>query len=148
MVVNTDDPIFVRLEEQIAWYDRKSSQAQKAYKRMKMVEIFAAAVIPFLAGMHVPEAAWITGALGVLITIFEGVLHLNQYQQHWTDYRTTCEALRHEKFLYLADAAPYGDAANVRAILAERVEALVSRENAQWSQLQSQTSSARAAQTA
>ena len=140
--LNTDDPIFSRLEEQIVWYDRKSSSAQKAYKRMKVVEIFAAAVIPFLAGLRMPQLAWVTGGLGVLITILEGVLHLNQYQEHWTNYRATCESLRHEKFTCIAGAAPYGGAANPRTMLAERVEALVSRENAQWSLLQHQTASA------
>jgi Protein of unknown function (DUF4231) len=46
------DPIFTRLEDQITWYDRKSQSAQHIYKRLKVLEIFAAAIIPFLAGFH------------------------------------------------------------------------------------------------
>jgi len=68
----------------------------------------------------------------VLITILEGILHLNQYQENWTNYRTTAESLKHEKFLYLAKAGPYANAVDPRASLAERIEAIVSQENSQW----------------
>ena len=37
------DPIMERLEDQIAWYDRKSTKNQRAFKRTKIVEISAAA---------------------------------------------------------------------------------------------------------
>jgi hypothetical protein len=47
-------------------------------------------------------------------------------------YRSTCEALKHEKHLWLAKAGPYLEAANPEALLAERVEALISREHAKW----------------
>jgi hypothetical protein len=140
------DPIMARLEDQIAWYDRKSAKAQRAYKRMKVVEILAAAVIPFLAGFHFPHVTLITGSLGVLITILEGLLHLNQYQQNWTNYRSTCEALRHEKFVYLAGAGPYASAPNPHALLAERIESLVSQEHAQWASVQQQQVKVEAAQ--
>ena len=138
MVDTGPDPILQRLEDQITWYDRKSLSAQHIYKRMKVTEILAAAVIPFLAGFHFRYATLVTGGLGVLITIFEGILHLNQYQQNWTNYRSTCEALRHEKFVYLGNAGPYANAPNPHALLAERVESLVSQEHAQWVSLQQQ----------
>src|SRR5258707_10788862 len=97
----TDDPIIARLEDQIGWYDRKSLSNQHIYKRIKVVEILAASMIPFLAALTFPYVALVTGGLGVLITVLEGLIHLNQYQQNWTTYRSTCEALRHEKFTYL-----------------------------------------------
>ena len=136
------DPIYTRLEDQIGWYDRKSSAAQRAFKRIKILEIFAAAIIPFLAGISLPHDKLIIAGLGVLITILEGFLHLNQYQQIWGSYRSTCEALRHEKYMYLASAGPYTNAADPRALLAERVEATVSKEDAQWSSLQQQSGQA------
>ena len=132
------DPIYARLEEQIAWYDRKSRSAQRAFKRIKVAEIFAAAVIPFLAGISIPNDKLIIAGLGVLITILEGFLHLNQYQQLWTTYRGTCEALKHEKYVYLGKAGPYATAADAHALLAERVESLVSQEHAQWNSVQQQ----------
>ncbi len=133
------DPIYGRLEDQIDWYDRKSRSAQRIFKRIKIVEILAAAAIPFLAGMNYPFDRQVTGGLGVLITILEGLLHLNQYQQNWTNYRSTCEALKHEKFVYLAKAGPYATAPDPRALLAERIESTVSQEHAQWASVQQQS---------
>lgn len=127
-----DDPIFARLTEQLAWYSSKSRAARTAFKRIKFVEIMAAAVIPFLTGQHWPYVTYIVGGLGVVITVLEGVLHLNQYQENWTNYRNTAESLKHEKFLFLAKAGPYASAADARMLLAERMEALISQENSQW----------------
>jgi hypothetical protein len=129
---SSTDPISQRLSEQITWYDSKSIYCHKAYKRIKVVEIISAAIIPLVAVMNIPHAPIVTGSLGVLITVLEGLLHLNQYQQNWTTYRSTCEALRHEKYLYLAKANPYATASDPYALLAERVESLVSQENAKW----------------
>jgi hypothetical protein len=130
------DPIYARLEDQIDWYDRKAAHAQHTFKRIKIVEILAAAMIPFLAAVnfHSPTTQkLVTAGLGVLITILEGILHLNQYQQIWSSYRSTCEGLKHEKFTYLANAGPYAGVADPRALLAERVETMLSQEHAQWS---------------
>ena len=132
------DPIMERLEDQISWYDRKSLTNQRMFKRIKMIEILAAAVIPFLAAFNPPHIGLVTGALGVLITVLEGMLHLNQYQQNWIAYRSTCESLRHEKYTYLGKASPYANIADPHALLAERIESLVSQEHAKWASAQQQ----------
>ena len=137
-VIGSTDPITERLEEQIAWYDRKSIYNQKVYKLIKVIEILAAALIPFIAALSIKHATIVTGSLGVLITVLEGLLHLNQYQQNWTSYRSTCEALKHEKYVYLAKAAPYAGVPDTYALLAERIESLVSQEHAKWASAQSQ----------
>jgi hypothetical protein len=139
--VPATDPVMERLEDQISWYDRKSGYNQRAYKRIKIVEIVSAALIPFVGAFNVAHIAYLTGALGVIITILEGLLHLNQYQQNWSAYRSTCESLRHEKFCYLAKAADYAASPDPRALLAERIESLVSQEHAKWSATQQQTNS-------
>jgi hypothetical protein len=132
------DPIMERLEDQIAWYDRKSLANQLVYKRIKIVEILAAAIIPFLAVLKLPIGAIVTGGLGVLITMLEGMLHLNQYQQNWIAYRSTCESLKHEKYTYLGKASPYANVPDPHALLAERIESLVSQEHAKWASVQQQ----------
>ena len=48
-------------------------------------------------------------------------------------YRSTAEALKHEKYLFLSSAGPYAAADRLR-LLAERVEDLVSQEHAKWTQ--------------
>jgi hypothetical protein len=133
------DPIFNRLEDQIDWYDRKSRSARRVFKRIKVIEIIAAATIPFLAALTFPYDKLVTAGLGVLITVLEGLLHLNQYQQIWSNYRSTCEALKHEKYVYLAKAGPYASSPDTRALLAERIESTVSQEHAQWASIQQQS---------
>jgi len=133
---STPDPIVTRLEDQIVWYDRKSLHNQRAFKRIKVTEIVAAALIPFISATNIPHLALVTAGLGVLITVLEGLLHLNQYQQNWITYRSTCEQLNHEKYVYIALAGPYVNVADPRALLAERLEALVSQEHAKWASVQ------------
>lgn len=132
------DPVMARLEDQIDWYDRKSSRNQCIFRRIKSTEIIAAAMIPFVSVFRYSFISYATAGLGVLITVLEGMLHLNQYQQNWINYRSTCEELKHEKFVYLGHAGPYTSAADPRALLAERVESLVSQEHAQWASVQQQ----------
>lgn len=132
------DPILARLDEQLDWYDRKSLSNQRYFKRIKIAEIIAAALIPFLSAINFKHVTLWTAGLGVLITVLEGWLHLYQFQQNWTTYRSTCEQLKHEKYLYLGGAPPYANVANPRALLAERVESLVSQEHAKWASIQQQ----------
>src|ERR1700759_1253748 len=126
------DVIMQRLEDQISWYSAKSRDAHRMYRRLKMIEIIAAALIPFVAGLHFPYVAMMTGGLGVLVTVIEGLIHLNQYQQNWTTYRATAEGLKHEKYMYLAKAGSYASATDPHAMLAEHVEGMVSQEGARW----------------
>lgn len=123
-------PTWARLEEQIEWYDRKSGNAQHWFKRLKIGQIVTAAAIPVMAGNSAP--AWLVGGAGALIVVLEGLQQLQQYQQNWASYRATCERLKHERFLFMAKAGPYAASPNPEALLAERVEGLVSQEHAAW----------------
>ena len=124
------NPAFERLEDQIPWYDTKSMENQKWYKRLKVAEIIAAAIIPFAAGFDGPGI--LTGILGILIVIFIGIQSLNQYHDNWISYRSTAEQLKHEKYLWLSKAGSYKDINNPEVMLAERIESLISREHAKW----------------
>ena len=146
-----EDPNIERIEDQIDWYDKKSGIYQKRYKRIKLIEIVAAAIIPFLSALHFSDpnvlfpftsvrfatvVGTVTALLGVLITVLEGVLQLQQYQQNWVAYRATCEALKHEKFTYIAGAGVYAEAAKPHVLLVERFETISSQENTKWASLQ------------
>src|SRR3954454_14691658 len=131
-------PAWERLETQIAWYDRKSNQNQRWFKRLKVLQIVTAAAIPVGAAAGVDPN--VIGGGGALIVVLEGLQQLQQYQQNWTTYRSTCERLKHEKYLYLASAGPYTKAPRPDALLAERVEGLVSQEHAAWVSQQQEAS--------
>ena len=131
-------PAWERLETQIAWYDKKSNQNQRWFKRLKVLQIVTAAAIPVAAAAGVD--AGVIGGGGALIVVLEGLQQLQQYQQNWTTYRSTCERLKHDKYLYLAHAGPYTKAPRPEALLAERVEGLVSQEHAAWVSQQQEAS--------
>lgn len=54
-------PTVNRLEHQIQWYDQKSQYCQRLFKALKAVTI-------------------ISGVLGAVIVVVEGLQQLNQYQ--------------------------------------------------------------------
>jgi hypothetical protein len=124
-----EDPTWERLEDQLGWYDRKSRDNQRRYKWLKLLELAIAAALPVVAAMGSP--VWVTGGLAAVIVLLEGAQHLYQFQEHWITYRSTAEALKHERYLYLATAGPYGGEDRHRQ-LAERLEGLVSQEHAKW----------------
>jgi hypothetical protein len=126
---NPVDPVMARLQSQIEWYDLRSQQNQRAYKRLKLLTIIFSAMIP-LAPIAAPPLT--VSVLGVCLIVFEGLQQLNQYHSLWLSYRATCESLRHEKYLFLARAAYYATAKSPRALLAERMESLISQEHAKW----------------
>lgn len=127
---SASSPGLDRVVDQIGWYDRKSQYNQRWFKALKICQVVLAAAIPVAATGSVPD--WIVGAAGALIVVLESLQQLQQYQQNWITYRATCERLKHEKFLYLAKAGPYAEVSSPDALLAERVESLVSQEHAAW----------------
>ncbi len=129
-VPSEESPAWARLQDQIGWYDAKSQLNQRWFKGLKVCQIVVAAAIPVAATASAP--LWLIGGGGALIVVLEGLQQLEQYQQNWTTYRATCERLKHEKFLFLEGAGPYAAAPKPEALLAERVEGLVSQEHAAW----------------
>lgn len=133
--MNDDDNSgYKRLEDQIDWYDLKSGSSQRYYKRTKYFTIIASASIPIIAVLEFPQSNVLVAFLGALIAVFEGANHINQWQHNWITYRSTCEALRHEKYTYIerADPCDIRDDTTARKLLVERVESLISTEHSKW----------------
>ncbi|MDH3973347.1 MAG: DUF4231 domain-containing protein [Deltaproteobacteria bacterium] len=125
-----------RLDDQINWYNKKSQWHQKWYKGLKIIEIIAATSIPFFVGFMSdakPFFGVITGLLGVIVAVISGIITLYKFQEIWTEYRTTCETLTHEKFLFQTKCEPY-DIDNPFPLLVKRVEAIISSEHSNWGQ--------------
>ncbi|MDB0047784.1 DUF4231 domain-containing protein [Porticoccaceae bacterium] len=132
--ISPDDYVIERLDNQIDWYDRKSSQSQKWFKRLQVIVIVSSAAIPFLSGYMDGGTLYlkfVIGLLGLAIAAITAVLGLYQFQENWLEYRTTCETLRHEKYLFLAKATPYNKEDSF-LLLVQRVEGLISKENTNW----------------
>lgn len=128
------DIVLERMEDQLNWYDKKSSYNERMFRWFKSATMVVSISIPLCAAFV--KYPLITGGLGASIALLEGLQQLNQYHQNWITYRSTAEALKHEKFLFLSSAGPYANADNAKALLAERVESLVSQEHAKWTSAQ------------
>ena len=75
-----------RLQDQIDWYDRKSLESQRTFRRLRKAEIFAAAFIPFASGLTASvDGLLLTGSivtvlLGVAVSIVASILALGRHQ--------------------------------------------------------------------
>jgi len=134
-MISPEEYIEQRLNDQIGWYDRKSTANQRWFKRLRFAEIVAATTIPFLSGFADKSSSIkiAIGALGVFVAVIASVLGLLQLQVRWMQYRATAELLRKEKFLFLTQTEPY-DKDDAFHLFVQRIEALLSKENSEWAQ--------------
>lgn len=129
-----EDYLKNRLDDQINWYDKKSSQYQKMYKKLQLVSIICAACIPLFSGYLSTETTYLkylVGILGLSVAVLAAVNNLYKYQENWITYRSTCEALKHEKFLFTTSTIPYSESGSFN-LLVQRVEMIMSEENSGW----------------
>ncbi|TCS64579.1 DUF4231 domain-containing protein [Primorskyibacter sedentarius] len=135
MTSSEEEYLEQRLNDQIEWYDRKSVSNQQAYKKLRLIEIIAAAMIPLLAGYTDKHAyvAMVLGGLGLIVAVLAGIIGLYRFQENWGEYRAIAESLKQEKFLFLAKAAPY-DGEKPFELLVTRVETMLRNETSGWTQ--------------
>lgn len=127
------DYLHDRLEAQIGWFSARADENQHAHKRLRLVEIIAAAAIPLFAGLS--DRHWVfmalTSGLGFVVAVSAGIAGLYRFQENWSRYRQMAEALRREQVAYLARVGAYAGDGAFEALFA-RVEALLGEENAGW----------------
>jgi Protein of unknown function (DUF4231) len=109
---------------------------QRRYRQIKVLQLLAAASVPVAAALS--AAHWVIAALGGVILVLEGLQQLGQYHDTWINYRGTCERLKREKFLFLAEAGDYARPNSERR-LAVRIEGLISQEQVHWVTTQEDT---------
>ncbi|MEM1136065.1 MAG: DUF4231 domain-containing protein [Bacteroidota bacterium] len=130
-----------RLDNQIAWYDRKSSFNQKKYKKYKRLEFIIAATIPVVTTLTaiIPNDLMekilliFAAAGGIILVVINKMLELEDYFKFWKEYRSTCEALQYERMLYLTRAEPY-DEENAFPLFVQKTESILSKETSRWQQ--------------
>ena len=136
-----EDYIKERLDNQIGWYDRKSSFNQKKYKKYKRLEFIIAATIPVITTLtaiipnDILEKILLMSAAfgGIILVVINKTLELENYFKFWKEYRSTCEALQYERALYLTRSEPY-DEEDAFPLLVQKVESILSKETQRWQQ--------------
>lgn len=130
-----------RVDDQIEWYDGKSIQMQKKHKIFKGVTIFSAAIIPIISLTKIEyfDTDIIVSILAAIIAISEGMISLSNYGDNWTRYRSICETLKSEKYMYLNQSGVYSEKEENFSFFVERVETIISQENINWASLNNES---------
>lgn len=124
------DVTWKRLQDQLDWFDRRSGLAQRRFKQLKLATLMLAAGLPVTIAASAPS--WIPALMGALVAVIEGAQQLFKFQENWINYRSVCESLQREQYLYLARAGHYAEAAAVDTLLAEMVERIIGQETTHW----------------
>lgn len=134
---STEVYIKERVDDQIQWYDEKSISMQKKYKIFKSVTILSSAIIPIisLTNTNSINTNLIVSLLAAIIAISEGVISLSNYGDNWTRYRSICETLKSEKYMFLNHSGVYSEKEENFSFFVERVETIISQENINWASL-------------
>lgn len=136
-MLTSEEYIKQRLDDQIYWYDNKSQINQRRYKRMRISSTLLAVSIPVLTAVldenNQGYIKIIIGIVGATIALLEGIQQIYKFNEHWLEYRTTSENLKHQKYLFITQCEPYtGENAFKNFVIT--AEAIMSNENTKWSQ--------------
>jgi hypothetical protein len=129
-----DGPTWTRLIEQLDWYERNAKKNQQWFKVIKLSQILLGALVPVVAAADGSRV--LLGAFGAGVVVLEAVEQLYQFHRNWISYRATAEALKREQHLFLVRGGEYAGTGDHTVLLAERLEALISRETGEWASLE------------
>jgi len=124
-----------RLDWSVQWHTLAELQAKRWYAAIKTIQIAAAAAIPVLTATSGNSVAtkYLIAALGALVVVLEGMQQLKKYAQNALLWAQGKEALKHEYFLFRAQAGSYAiDKAKADKLLATRIEQIIGQEVGRW----------------
>lgn len=120
-----------RLDSQICWYDVEASRNNLGDKLSKLVGIIAAALVPVVTVAS--ASPWLGAGLAAVAVIAQAMQELFQFQRNWITFAAAREALKRERYLYLARAGDYSSKSQSSpGLLAVRVERIISQETSTW----------------
>lgn len=137
--LDAEQYLATRVDPQIAWLSRQAAWNQRCFKRLRVAELVLATSIPLLAGYADAHfVKFLIGALGATVAVIAGIMALYKFQENWTDYRTTCESLKRERYLFATRTAPYeGD--DAYAAFVRTVEEHLANEHQGWAERMAQS---------
>lgn len=133
--MDVQEYIQTRVDTEIQWYNKRSNYCQRMYQGFQVAKIVLAALIPLLSAYSEKSymVALTVGSFGAVIAIIESIGKLFKYQEYWIQYRTTCELLKHQKYVYLTQSPPYNRSnQTTENIFIQNIETIISSENNQW----------------
>lgn len=132
------DIILKRADESFRWYNDKAGRSMRSHYFWSTTVLVAAGLVPIFALSPGEIPKYIAAGLGALAGIARGVEALRKYYDHYTDYRSTAEALHREKYEYETRLNAYTGLNDEDAIthLGSRGEEITSKAEQRWQMLQ------------
>jgi Protein of unknown function (DUF4231) len=123
-------PAWLRLKDQLNWYEKKSTWNKKCYKILRISQLVLAATISVIALSGAGWSKWVTAGSEPDCN-FGGNSATESIGPQWIEYQSIAEDLRCEKFLFLSESGHYrnNDPSKALHVLAERVEENVIQEH-------------------
>jgi hypothetical protein len=135
-----DEPAIPYIDSVTDWYDKAAGRYRIAYLSTKVFQLCVTASIPVVSLAMRPTGGGreglITGVLAAVLLVTEGIQQTLQLLPRWTKYRAAHNALRRERLLYEAAAGDYANASVPIKLFTERVNIIISDENAAWISIQ------------
>lgn len=112
-----------RVEAQQKWHSCKAAWNKRRYYGVEITTLLAGAAIP-VVNLWVADARVLSGLLGGLIVVANGVGKLFKFQENWLQFRTLSETLEREQEFYKTGVGDYAPATagDRDRLLVERVE--------------------------
>jgi len=124
-----------RYQPAILWYDRKATKYKLLYYLFQITLIIVSAITPVFILINWNIIATISG---IIVAICASLNKFMKLEELWTNYRSICETLKKEKYLFQAGLANY-ESENKKMYFVDSIEGLISRENTLWVSLASKT---------
>ncbi len=78
-------------------------------------------------------------ALGTIVAVLTGISAMMKFQEKWLMYRSTAEALLHEKYIFLTATGRYYQQEEPFQLFVQRVESLLGDEHSNWKETMKKT---------
>lgn len=119
-----------RYEPEVKWYDDKSISNKRWNNIIQIPVIIIGVMVPVSAAIVADK--WPTIILSTIVAVGIAVLKYCKFEEHWHNYRTTCETLKKEKHYYDAEIRDYEDCDKPEELFVDRVESLISQAHTKW----------------
>lgn len=127
-----------RVDNQYEWYNRKSGINKKYFIWFNGLIIFTGTMIPLVAAyseMKEGKLGMVVAGMGVITAVLSGLSAHFKFQEKWTIYRVTAEAIMREKILYKTRTYPYSRRPDVFHLFVLNIERILDNENKGWSRM-------------
>lgn len=133
-VLDEETYLSSRVDEQIDWLSRSSKANKRGFLRLRIAEILLGTAITIFSP-YATKVDWGPLAIALAgggIALSGSLLALNRNQENWVRYRSLCEAIKREKYLYITRTSPYCDNGSAFGHFVMAVEALMDEERTGW----------------